>query len=149
MQPEALDTEDFESVDAFNLDWELSARKWFHELLDEETGDSVDGRDLGDIITVTLSDLFEAGSTLVFEGLIQSAWIRGEADIEEEIAYFEILSRPWEEAPSDKQSKRRKQQSSKQQPAPEQQQQALKRPEVMVDGDSSSDNDDPTYHLPA
>lgn len=93
LQLEALDTGDFESIDAFNLDWELSARKWFHKLFDEEAESETVGEDLGNAITTTLSNLFEAGSTLILDGLAQSAWVRGKADIEEEISYFELLSR--------------------------------------------------------
>ena len=139
LSPESMDVEDFESTDAFNLDWELSARKWFQELFDEETGaEEMDEQDLGDSIKTTLSDLFDAGSTLVLNGLTHLAWVRGEADIEAEISYYEMLSRPWEEVSSDdKISKRRKQQVSREE-------QVLTQPEVVVD-DSSSDNGDRTY----
>ena len=100
--------EDFEEIDAFNLDQKMSARKWFQKLLDEETNKEVDDQDLGDAIKTTLSDLFDVGSTLVFNGLTQSAWVRKEADIEAEIFYFELLSCLWEDVPSDEKCKKRK-----------------------------------------
>ena len=113
-----MDLEDFESVDAFNLDWEMSACKQFQELLDKKTEGEIDSdQDLGDTITTTLLDLFNTRSTLVLKRLISSAWVRGEADIEVKISYFELLSHPWEDAPSlsDRKGKRKKQQVSEQQ----------------------------------
>ena len=98
----------------------------------------MDEQDLDDTVKTTLSDLFDAGSTFVFNGLIHSAWIRGEADIEAEISYFELLSQPWEEmTSSDRNNKRRKQQVSENE-------QVLKQPAVMVNN-SGSENGDATY----
>lgn len=117
----------------------MSTHKWFQELLNEETGEKIDKQDLDNAIKTTLLDLYNAGSTLVFEKLIQSTWVCGKVDIDAEIFYFEMLSPLWEKTPSllDRRSKKKKQQVSKQK-------QAAKRPEIEVDN-SSSDNRDALY----
>lgn len=107
--------------------------------------------DLGSSIKTTLSDLFNAKSTLDLDQLTQSAWVRGEADIEAKILYFEMLSRPWEDSPStlssNKKGKRKASiSSSDDEPTTKRRKRSAPRPPIAIDSDAGiEEGGDPSY----
>lgn len=92
IHPKNLEAPDEEDL----LDWEISSRTWFRDMMDENDDtaeiDPDDGyMDAGK--KITLKELFNAsaGLNILVE---KSAWKLGEQSLEDETKYFELLSKP-------------------------------------------------------